>query len=317
MAPEVPAPRVADRPPQHRMAGVAGEVVAGVDLHPVPVRVAQVHVEGVGHAVPAGPALDLGFGVERAEDVADPQYLVRLVGEEAQMVQARPLSPGERHVVHGLLAEHPGGVERLLVLDRLGQAEAERRVVLVGRAHVVHHDVEMVQTGGFGAAPQVVTLLQAVGVVGVEEELDGEAERVLGPDSLPHARRDAGRHPRRPGAEGREERFGQVQVGRGPHPVGQPRGGRGGARGQDQVVVGELVVPAQVQRTAGVGADREAEQVHVEPPRLGQVGDDELGVGGPDDVRGLAVFLRQGHGHAPNRGTWVSPSGMWTIRDSV
>jgi len=299
VAPEVPAPRVADRPAQHRVTGVAGVVIAGVELHPVPVRVAQVHVEGVGHAVPAGTALDLGLGLQRAEDVADPQDLVRLVGEEPQVVQARPLSPGERHVVHGLLAEHPGGVERLIVLDRLGQAETQRGVVLVGRAHVGDHDVEVVEPGRLGPAPQVVTLLQALGVGGLEEELDGEAERILGPDRLPHPRRDAGRHPRRPRSEGGEERLGPVHVGRGPHPVRQP-GRRGlGAGPQDQVVVDELVVPAQVQRGVRLGADREAEQVHVEPPGLGQVGDDELGVGGADDVRGH----RQLHGQAPNRGT--------------
>jgi hypothetical protein len=278
----------------------------------VAVRVAQVQVEGVGYAVPAGPALDLGFGVQRAEDVADPQHLMRLVGEERHVVHPRPGSPGERHVVHGLLAEHPGGVQGVLVLDRLGQAEAERGVVLVGRVHVGHHDVEVVEPGGLGSPAQVVTLLQALGMVGVVEELDGEAERVLGPDRLPYPGRDAGRHPRRARAEGGEERLGQVQVGRGPHPVRQP-GRRGlGTGPQDQVVVDELVVPAQVQRGVRLGADHEAEQVHVEPPRLGQVGDDELGVGGADDVRG-----RLGHGHAPNRGTWVSPSGTWTIRDSV
>jgi hypothetical protein len=170
----------------------------------------------------------------------------------------------------------------------------------------------VVEPGRLGPASQVVALLQALGIVGVVEELDGEAERVLGPDRLPHARRDPGGHPCRARAEGGEIRLGQVQVGRGPHPVRQP-GRRGlGAGPQDQVVVDELVVPAQVQRIAGVRADREAEQVHVEPPRFGQVGDDELGVGGPDDIgRG------QGHGHAPNRGARVSPSGTWMIRDSV
>jgi hypothetical protein len=263
--------------------------------------------------VPAGAPLDLGFFVQRAQDVADPQDLVRLVGEEPQVVQARPLSPGERHVVHGLLAEHPGGVERLGVLDRLGQAEAERPVVLVRRPDVGDHDVEVVEPGGFGPAPQVVPLLQALGVFGVEEELHGETERVLGPDRFPHARRDAGRHPGRPRAEGGEERLGQVQVGRGPDPEGEP-GRRGlAAFAQDQVVVDELVVAAQVQRMVRGGADHEAEQVHPEPPRFAKVGDDKLGVRGPDDVGRRGKL----HDHAPNRGTWVSPSGMWTMRDSV
>jgi len=196
--------------------------------------------------VPAGAALDHALLVQRAEDVADPQHLVRLVDKERHVVQARPGSPGERHVVHGLLAEHPGGVQRVPVLDRLGQAEAQRRVVLVGRAHVGDRDVEVVEPGRFGPAAQVVALLQALGAVGREEELDGEAERVLGPDRLPHARRDPGRYPGSPRAEGGEERLGQVQVGRGSHPVRQP--GRRGLRPgpQDQVVVDELVVPAQV-----------------------------------------------------------------------
>src|SRR5215472_7540778 len=108
VAPEVPAPRVAYGPAQDRVVRVAGEVVTGVDLHPVPIRVPQVYVEGVGHAVPAGAALDAGLLAQRAEDVADAQDLVRLVGEESQVVYARPVAAGERHVVHGLLAEHPG-----------------------------------------------------------------------------------------------------------------------------------------------------------------------------------------------------------------
>src|SRR5580658_6311268 len=66
VAPEVAAPRIAHRPAQHRMIRVAGEVVAGVDLYPVPVRVAQVDIEGVGYAVPPGAALDAGLFVPRA-----------------------------------------------------------------------------------------------------------------------------------------------------------------------------------------------------------------------------------------------------------
>ncbi len=59
VAPEVAPPRVEHRPAQHRVVRVAGVVVGGVDLQPVPVGVAQVHVERVGHAVPAGTALDV------------------------------------------------------------------------------------------------------------------------------------------------------------------------------------------------------------------------------------------------------------------
>jgi hypothetical protein len=318
VTPEVPAARVADRPAQHRVTGVAGVVVAGVELDPVPVGIAQVDVEGIGHAVPAGSALDQELLVQRAEDVADPQHLVRLMHEERHMVQAGPVSPGERHVVHGLLAEHPGRVEGLLVLDRLGQAEPQGRVVLIGSANVGDHQVEVVDPGGFGAAPQVIALLQALGPVRGGEELDGEAQRVLGPDRLAHAGGGAGRDPGGARAEGGVERLGPVQVGRRAYPEGQPRRRGRAALAQDQVVVDELVVPAQVQRIAGVRADHEAEQVDPEPARFGQVGDDELGVGRADDIgRGRQCLRGRGHGQAPNRGTWVSPSGMWTIRESV
>jgi hypothetical protein len=312
VAPEVAAARVAHRPAQHRVAGIAGVVVAGVELDPVPVGVAQVDVEGVGHAVPAGAPLDLRLGVQRAEDVAGPQYLVRFVDEEGQVVQARPGSPGEGHVVHGRLAEHPRGVQGGLVLDGLGQAEPQGRVVLVGRADIGDHQVEVIDPGGLGAAAQVVALLEAVGPVGGGEQLDREAERVLRPDRLPHAGRGPGRNPRRPAAPGGEERLGPVQVGGGAYPVAEAGRGRAGAGPQDQAVVDELVVAAQVELGAGVEGDHEAEHVHVERAGRGQVGDDELGVGGTDDIRGRRV-----HGQAPNRGTRVSPRGTWTIRESV
>jgi hypothetical protein len=124
----------------------------------------------------------------------------------------------------------------------------------------------MVDPGGLSPAAQVVALLQAPGPLRGGEELDGEAERVLGPHRLPHAGRGPGRYPRRPRAEGGVERLGPVQVGRRAHPEGQPRRGGLVALAQDQVVVDELVVAAQVQRIAGVRADHEAEQVHPEPP---------------------------------------------------
>jgi hypothetical protein len=194
--------------------------------------------------VPAGAALDQELLVQRAENVADPQHLVRFVDEERHVVQPRPGSPGERHVVHGLLAEHPRGVQGVLVLDRLGQAEAERGVVLIRRAHVGNHQVEVVEPGRLGTAPQVVALLQTLGPVRGGEELGRETERILDPDRLAHAGRDPGRHPGRARAEGGVERLGPVQVGRRAHPEGQSRGRGLVALAQDQVVMDELVVAA-------------------------------------------------------------------------
>src|SRR5215813_11152171 len=49
VAVEVAAARVSHVPAQHRVIRVAGVVVAGVDLQAVTVRVAQVHIERVGH----------------------------------------------------------------------------------------------------------------------------------------------------------------------------------------------------------------------------------------------------------------------------
>ena len=318
MTVETATARIGDVPAQHRVIGVAGVVVAGVDLHPVPVGIAQVDVEGVGHPVAAGAALDVPLLVQRAEDVASAQHLVRLVREEAQVVQARPGAAGEGDVVHGLLAEHPGGVQGLGVLDRLGQAEAQGPVVLVRGLHIGHHDVEVVHPGYLGPAAQVVALLEPVGGRRLVEELDGEAERVLGPDGRADPGGGPGRQARRAAAEAGVEVRGQVQVGGRAHPVGQP-GGRGlGALGQDQVVMGQLVVAAQVQRAgAGLG-DHEAEHVHPEPAGPGQVGDHELGVDAADDVgrRGRAC----GHGHdpsVPNRGTRASSRATCTMRESV
>src|SRR2546430_9531841 len=59
-------------------------------------RSAQVDVEGVGHPVAAGAALDVPLGVQGAEDVAGAQHLVRLVREETQVVQAGQI--GRAHV---------------------------------------------------------------------------------------------------------------------------------------------------------------------------------------------------------------------------
>src|SRR5690606_35039699 len=89
VAPPVAALIVVHVPRDHRVVGVAGVVVLRVDLHAVPVRVAQVQVERVGYAVPTGPALD-GIGVPAgAEDVADRQDVVLLVRGEGDVVHAR------------------------------------------------------------------------------------------------------------------------------------------------------------------------------------------------------------------------------------
>jgi len=149
----------------------------------------------------AGTALDVDFLMQGAEDVTGTQHVMRLMREESQVMQARPGAACEGHVVHGLLPVHPGGVEGLGILDGFRQPETQRPVVLVGGPHVGNHDVEMINPRHLGAAAQVVTLLEPVGVRRVMEELDGEAQRVLGPDGRADPGRLPGGQARRPAAE--------------------------------------------------------------------------------------------------------------------
>lgn len=100
--------------------------------------------------------------------------------EEPEMVQAGTGTAGERHVVDGLLAEHPRGVQRGVVFDRLRAAEAEGPVVVIGGADVGHHDVEVV-AGWLGAASQVESLNESLRPGYLVEVLDGETERVFHP----------------------------------------------------------------------------------------------------------------------------------------
>src|ERR1700730_682373 len=111
MAPEVATPGIGDIPAQDRMTWIAGVVVAGVDLQAMAVGVTQVDVEGVGYPVPPGTPFDMALLAQGPEDVADPEHVMRLVREEPQVMQARPGAAGEGHVMHGLLAVHPGGVQ--------------------------------------------------------------------------------------------------------------------------------------------------------------------------------------------------------------
>ncbi len=144
----------------------------------------------------------------------------------------------------------------------------------------------------------------------VVEELDGEAERVLGPDGRADPRRGSGRHVLGPAAKAAIEVRRAVQIGGRAHAEGQAAGRGIIALREDQVVMGQLVIAAQVQHSfIGLGDD-EPEQLHPEPAGPGQVGDDQLGVRGADDVWGRR---RRGTAHdheppVPNRGTPASSS---------
>ena len=249
VGPEVAAPLVVDVPAQRLVVGIAGEVVRRVDLDPVAVVVAEVDVEGVGHAVAAGAALDVVGEVERADGVAQAQDVVRLGHREPEVVELGPGAEREGHVVDGLLAEHPRRVQRpVRVLDRLGQPEAEVGVVGVRGGHVGDGDVDVVDAGDAGAAAQVVALDEPLDLGHLVDQLDGEAERVLGPDGLAQPRRGPGRDPPHRAAAGAVPGRGPVEVVGRAHPEADApaRGGR--AAPEDQAVVDELLVPTEVER---------------------------------------------------------------------
>src|ERR1700737_375586 len=58
-APQRLPPRVLQRPSQRLMIMIHGEIIAGVELEAMAVRVADIKEERIGNAVAAGPAFEL------------------------------------------------------------------------------------------------------------------------------------------------------------------------------------------------------------------------------------------------------------------
>ena len=116
-------------------------------------------------------------GAERVGHVED---VVRLGAGKREVVQPwrRTLRRGD--VVHGLLAKHPRRVQRaVVVFDGLGETEAQRRVPLVERLHVVGDKVDVVEAIDAGAVAKVVALVVMTGPLDLVEVLDDETERIL------------------------------------------------------------------------------------------------------------------------------------------
>ena len=91
------------------------------------------------------------------------------------MVQAGAVAAGQGGVVHGLLAVHPGGVrDAVLILDVLGDAEAEALKILAAARDVRGDLVEVVETDQLTGGVEVVTPGEAFDVLDVVEELDGK-----------------------------------------------------------------------------------------------------------------------------------------------
>ncbi len=196
-----------------------------------------------------------------------------------------PSPPVKRDVVDGLLAVQPGRVHGALVIgDRLRHPEAETGVVGVRRGDVRDDDVEVVQPGDGVAGMQVVTLGEPLGVLGVVEELDREAERVGDAHGLADAPGRTRRHPPGVHTELPEVALGRVHLLRPADAVGEPAERRRVTAAQHEAVVQVLLEGPQVERVGLLGGDDEPEHVDVEPPGGGEVGHDQLGVAGADDV---------------------------------
>src|SRR4051794_37729727 len=70
-APQCLAARIAQRPAQRLVVVIAGEIVAGVELEPVAIGVANIKEERIRDAVAAGAALDVLHEALRGHDVAE------------------------------------------------------------------------------------------------------------------------------------------------------------------------------------------------------------------------------------------------------
>lgn len=114
----------------------------------------------------------------RAHLVADLDDVALLVRGEGNVVQAGAVAAGRCGVVHGALAVHPGGVGgALVVLDVPGTRSSARGTC--GRGGRPGSLVEVIQADQPAGRVQVVTHVQALNVLGLEEELVGEAQRIL------------------------------------------------------------------------------------------------------------------------------------------
>lgn len=190
--------------------------------------------------------------------------------------------------MHGGLAAHPRGVDgAVLVLDVLGDAEAQVLHVAGGARHIRGHLVEVVQADQGARGVEVVAPGQALDVLDVVEELVGEAQRILDAHGVADALDEAVLPALDAAAQLLVEGDRLVQVLGGAYAVGERGHGGGLALAQHQVVVDELLHGAQVDGLLVLLGDHQAEHVHVELAGGGEVRDHELHRGAAQDVRRL------------------------------
>lgn len=186
----------------------------------------------------------------------------------------------------------------------------------VGSRNVRGAEIEVVQARDLGTAVQVVALNEPLCLLDVVKELHRKAQGVDDAHRLSDPlRARALRNPAHRASQAGEVAFGPVDIVGCADAVGDVVQSSDVTPAQHEGMVGQFIRAAQTERSGVLVLHVEAEHVHPEPPCLDDVGDDKLGVSGPDDIGG------GGGAHAktpvPNRGVCTSPSATCTILLSV
>ena len=229
------------------------------------VGVAEIDIERMARAVPAGSALDARAEAERAGDVAGAQDADAFRRGESNMVQPRAGAFEEHDVVRVALAlqEHAG---QLLALrhDVFAQPEAGRHVELGRLAHVGREDLIVVDPMRGAAAMQMELREHAWHHRHGRAELQRHAGHILRVQRLA-LMRNVG--PGRRAAFALKERLQMIEIVLAKHPHADACAGRriAGAP-QHQAVMTGFLDAAQIDRVAILLGHDKADHLGVEQP---------------------------------------------------
>src|ERR1700761_5335389 len=127
---------------------IPGEVIAGVELKAMAIRIPDIKKKSIGDAVATGTAFDISDHSARGHHVTQMQDVHRGRHPIGEVVQAGPLAVGDGKVVHIALAMHPRRSDpavRAVFLAIFGQPETKSRVKVDGVLHLGGEYVEMVE----------------------------------------------------------------------------------------------------------------------------------------------------------------------------
>ena len=159
--PERLALRVLQVPLDRLQIGINRLIIRAIDLDPVPVRVENIEEERIRNAVPPRPTLDIADIASRGHQVQQVDDVQRRRHPERNVVQPRPLSVGEGHIMHPALAVHPGCPETvgLLILSVFGHPEPKVTVECHAVVDIGRKDVEVVDAKRLNAFVSRVFLM--------------------------------------------------------------------------------------------------------------------------------------------------------------